>query len=48
MLAYWSLWWMPWLLPWVAPLSVDVKRMRARSTLHIVREGESDAHGSDC
>lgn len=43
MLAYWPLWWMPWLLPWM----VDWRRMQARATLHIVREGDDDGHGTD-
>ncbi len=47
MLAYWSFWWMPWLLPWMVPLSVDWRRIQARATLHIVREGEVDGHGND-
>ena len=47
MFAYWSLWWMPWLLPWMVPLSVDIKRMQARATLHIVREGEGNGRIAD-
>ena len=41
--ALWLMWF--WWMPWA--LAVDVKRMQARATLHIVREGDGDEHGTD-
>ena len=41
--ALWLMWF--WWMPWA--FTVDVKRMHARATLHIVREGDGDGHGTD-
>ena len=38
------MWW------WLGPLTwwgIDVRRMQARATLRIVREGDEDGYGSD-
>ena len=41
--ALWLMWF--WWMPWA--FAVDVKRMQARATLHIVHEGDKDGHGTD-
>lgn len=42
--ALWLMWfwWMPW-----AFAGLDVKRIQARATLHIHREGDEDGYGTD-